>query len=236
MPTLPSHPDVVGRSYRLVRSAATAADFHARVVPDPAAMEIWWHDITSPALVLGSTQSADVVDHQACRRAGVEVVRRRSGGGAVLLVPGAVTWIDVIVPADSPGWADDIHAPMVWLGGHVADVLGELLGDRTISVHEGPMMSTAWSSTVCFDGLGAGEVLLDGVKLVGISQRRTRHAARLQCCWYGEYGPAALVDLLDSAHRPSVADLQPVATLSPSIADAIPAALAARLTARLAAT
>lgn len=195
-------------------------------------MEIWWHDIMSPALVLGSTQSADAVDQQACRRGGVEVVRRRSGGGAVLLVPGAVTWVDVIVPADSPGWADDIHVPMVWLGRHIAGVLGELLGERTISVHEGPMVASAWSSAVCFDGLGAGEVLLDGHKLVGISQRRTRHAARLQCCWYGEYDPAALVDLFDSAHRPCVADLQPVATVPQSIADAIPAALAARLTAR----
>lgn len=202
------------------------------MVADPAPMEIWWHDILSSALVLGSTQSADVVDQQACRRGGVEVVRRRSGGGAVLLVPGAVTWVDVIVPADSPGWADDIHVPMVWLGRHIAGVLGELLGERTISVHEGPMVASAWSSAVCFDGLGAGEVLLDGHKLVGISQRRTRHAARLQCCWYGEYDPAALVDLFDSAHRPCVADLQPVATVPQSIADKIPAALAARLTAR----
>jgi lipoate-protein ligase A len=217
----------VGRSYRLVRSASTAADFHARIVADPAPMEIWWHDITSPALVLGSTQSADVVDEQACDRAGVEVVRRRSGGGAVLLVPGVVTWVDVIVPAGSPGWAADIHAPMVWLGRHIADVLGELLGERTVSVHEGPMVSTAWSSAVCFDGLGAGEVLLDGEKLVGISQRRTRHAARLQCCWYSRYDAAALVDLF--SHRPSVDDLQPVATVPRSIADAIPAALAARL-------
>ncbi len=192
-------------------------------------MEIWWHDITSPALVLGSTQSADVVDQQACRRGGIEVVRRRSGGGAVLLLPGSVTWLDVIVPAGSPGWADDIHAPMVWLGRHIADVLGELVGERIISVHEGPMVSSAWSSAVCFDGLGAGEVLLDGSKLVGISQRRTRHAARLQCCWYSEYDPAALVDLLDPARRPPVADLQPVATLPHSVSAALPAALALRL-------
>jgi lipoate-protein ligase A len=219
----------VGNSYRLVRSASTAADFHGRLVPDPAPRDIWWHDITSPALVMGSTQPADVVDQQACRRAGVDVVRRRSGGGAVLLVPGTVTWVDVIVPAGSPGWADDIHAPMVWLGQHLATVLRELLGERTVSVHEGPMVSSAWSSTVCFDGLGAGEILLDGRKLVGISQRRTRHAARLQCCWYCEYDPGALVDLLDPTHRPSVSDLEPVATVSRSIAQAIPAALAALL-------
>ncbi len=226
----------MSRSYRLVRSASTAADFHGRVVPDPAPLDIWWHDITAPALVLGSTQPADVVDQQACRRRGVEVVRRRSGGGAVLLVPGAVTWVDVIVPFGSPGWAADIHAPMVWAGRHLATVLGGLLGglldERVISVHDGPMVSSTWSSTVCFDGLGSGEVLLDGAKLVGISQRRTRHAARLQCCWYNDYDPTALVDLLHPAHRPPVGDLRPVATIPRSVADAIPAALAGALSTR----
>ena len=52
----------------------------------------------------------------ACRRAGVDVVRRRSGGGAVLLRPGEVTWIDVIVPAGTLAGPTDVHAPMVWLG------------------------------------------------------------------------------------------------------------------------
>ena len=216
-------------SYRLVRSASTAGEFHARAVPEPAPLEIWWHHVTSPALVLGSTQPADGVDRGACARAGVDVVRRRSGGGAVLLVPGEVTWIDVIVPVGSPGWADDVHAPMMWVGRHLAGLLGELLGERTVSVHEGPMVSTEWSRVVCFDGLGAGEVLLDGAKLVGISQRRTRHAARLQCCWYSEYDPAVLVGLFEPAVRPPITDLQPVATVSRAIADAIPAALAARL-------
>jgi hypothetical protein len=44
--------------YRLVRSRSTAADFHGRSVPDPAPREIWQHDVTAPALVLGSTQDA----------------------------------------------------------------------------------------------------------------------------------------------------------------------------------
>jgi lipoate-protein ligase A len=221
----------VADSYRLVRSASTAADFHARPVPEPARCEIWWHEVTAPALVLGSMQSADAVDRDACRAAGIEVVRRRSGGGAVLLVPGSVTWIDVIVPAGSPGWADDIHVPMLWLGGHLAAVLGELMPERAIRVHEGAMVGTEWSASVCFDGLGAGEILLDGRKLVGISQRRTRHAARLQCCWYSEYDPADLVRLLDAAQRPGVADLAPVATVDRSIATRLPAVLVHALSA-----
>lgn len=34
---------------------------------------------------------------------------------------------------------------------------------------------------MCFAGVGAGEVLLDGRKVVGISQRRARDGARFQC-------------------------------------------------------
>ncbi len=108
-------------------------------------------------------------------------------------------------------------------------MVAEAVGAREVSVHDGPMVTTPWSSTVCFDGVGAGEVLLGGRKLVGISQRRTRHAARLQCCWYSHYDPARLVELLAPAARPTVTDLRPVATVPPAIADAMPAALAARL-------
>ena len=166
----------------------------------------------------------------ACAAAGAEVVRRRSGGGAVLLVPGEVTWIDVIVPAGAPGWSDDVHGPMRWLGHHLAAAIGDLLGDDAgLAVHDRAMLATPWSSTVCFDGLGVGEITMTGRKLVGISQRRTRHAARLQCCWYSSYRHEDLLALLDASVRPPVGDLAPVATVAHAIADAIPAALLDRL-------
>ena len=215
--------------YRIVRSRSAAAEFHARVVPEPAPRVIWQHDITSAALVLGSTQDAGVVDVDACRRAGVDVVQRRSGGGAVLLVPGEVTWIDVVVPAGDPGWSDDVHGPMVWLGRHLADELAASTGEPDVEVHEGAMVTTAWSRLICFDGVGAGEVLLGGRKVVGISQRRTRHAARLQCCWYSSYDPSRLLELLLPGVRPSADDLAPVATVPAVVADTIVTALATRL-------
>ena len=132
------------------------------MVPEPALPEIWQLDVVAPALVLGSTQDRSVDDGDACRRASVDIVRRRSGGGAVLLVPGEVTWIDVIVPAGSPGWSDDVHAPMVWLGRHLATAITTSTGAHDVVVHDGPMRTTAWSQQICFDGVGAGEVLVDG--------------------------------------------------------------------------
>ncbi|HSP30196.1 MAG TPA: hypothetical protein VLN74_16715, partial [Ilumatobacteraceae bacterium] len=81
----------------------------------------------------------------------------------------------------------------------------------------------------CFDGVGAGEVVVGGHKLVGMSQRRTRHAARLQCCWYTTYEPARLVELLAPTQRPTLDDLAPVATVPAAVADSIVAALVALL-------
>jgi lipoate-protein ligase A len=196
--------------YRLVRRTSTAAEFHALAIPEPAVAEVWLHEVTTPALVLGSTQRDDVVDRAACARAGVDVVRRRSGGGAVLLLPGEVVWVDVILPAGAPGWSDDVHRPMVWLGEHLRAAFAAS-GVVGVGVHTGAMISTAASRLVCFDGLGPGEVSVGGAKLVGISQRRTRAAARLQVCWYSHYDPAVLPRLLRADL--DVARLRPVATV-----------------------
>lgn len=196
--------------YRLVRPAGSVGAFHHRDVADPARPEIWWASVDAAALVLGSNQPDDTVDVDACGRAGVEVVRRRSGGGAVLLIPAEVTWFDVIVPRGGPGWASDIHAPMRWLGEHLAAVLADRVAG-TVAVHAGPFVPTRWSPVVCFDGRGVGEVFVDGAKLVGISQRRMRHAARLQCCWYSAYDSERLRSLLAPAQRPPAGALAPVA-------------------------
>jgi lipoate-protein ligase A len=205
--------------YRLVRRRSTAAEFHATPMPDPAEPEVWLHEITAPALVLGSTQGDDVVDVAAAQQAGIDVVRRRSGGGAVLLVPGEVVWIDVIVPAGSDGWADDVHRPMVWLGQYLVAAF-ESAGVDGTDVHDGAMISTAVSRLVCFDGLGPGEVTRHGAKLVGISQRRTRVAARLQACWYTHYDPAQLTGLLRADI--DVSGLRPVATVDAAVGSEVP--------------
>jgi lipoate-protein ligase A len=61
---------------------------------------------------------------------------------------------------------------------------------------------------VCFAGLGPGEVSVNGRKVVGISQRRSRQGARFQCAALLEWRPQEMVDLfgLKPADRAS-ADL-----------------------------
>lgn len=174
--------------------------FHARPLPEDGRRRAWVCRPDRAALVLGSAQRDEVVDAAACARAGIEVVRRRSGGGAVLVVPGELLWVDVLVPAGDPHWSPDVGRAFHWLGEVWADALAEL--GVAASVHRGRLVRTAWSPLVCFAGLGPGEVSLteprraDPAKVVGISQRRTRAWARFQCAAVLRWSPGDLGRLL----------------------------------------
>jgi lipoate-protein ligase A len=176
------------------------------------------------ALVLGSSQSQDIVDTARCQREGVEVVRRRSGGGAVLVERGGMTWFDVVVPAADARATDDVVRSMVWLGERISAALASL-GLEGASVHDAPMSTTPWSRLVCFAGVGAGEVLVGGMKFVGISQRRGRTGARFQCMVHASWNPRRLVGLLRDP-RPSPDELPGVAVVDAAIGAALPAAVA----------
>ena len=145
-------------------------------------------EVTSPALVVGSTQPA-------VEERGVPVVRRRSGGGAVLVRPGELLWVDVLLPAGDPLWEDDVGKSFHWLGQAWVDALAAL--DVRASWHRGPMVCTPWCRQVCFAGIGRGEVTVDGRKVVGLAQRRTRAGPLFQCAALLKWDPDEMVRLLD---------------------------------------
>ncbi len=150
--------------------------------------------VSAPTIVLGSSQSLDVVDVEACTAEGVEVVRRRSGGGAVWLDDDMV-WVDVFVPAGHHRWDADIGRSMWWLGEAWAEALSSS-GVADAIVHREAILRTRWSSLVCFAGVGAGEVVVDGRKVVGISQRRTRVGALFQCGVLRRWEPTDFIAFL----------------------------------------
>jgi lipoate---protein ligase len=189
-------------------------------------------DVARPTLVLGSSQADGTVDRERAARRGVDIVRRRSGGAAVLVEPGAAVWIDVTIPAGDPLWDDDVGRAFHWLGAAWAEVLAA--GGLPARMHDGPLRSTPWSGRVCFAGLGSGEVTVDGRKVVGLSQRRTREAARFQCCALLRWEPERTLDLLaldDAARRAGAAELRVVAAGVGAVPD-LAASLVAAVTAR----
>jgi lipoate---protein ligase len=148
------------------------------------------------ALVLGSAQPEPTVDLAACAAAGVDIVRRRSGGGAVLVEPGSLIWVDLVVAASDPLWSADVGRSAWWVGEAWTEALGGA-GLGELDVWKGPMVRNSWSSWVCFAGLGPGEVVDAGRrKVVGISQRRTRHGALFQCACVLRWEPCRTLDLL----------------------------------------
>lgn len=150
---------------------------------------------TAPALVLGSTQSFDDVNRDVAAQRGIEIVRRRSGGGAVWLHPDHSIWIDVWLPRADPLWHDDVGMAARWLG-HVwkrtlslpelarrisADNLnaGNVnssdahVGNRSrapegydLVVHDGPFEVGEFGRQICFDSAASGEVFVDSNTVV----------------------------------------------------------------------
>jgi hypothetical protein len=104
-------------------------------------------------------------------------VRRHSGGGAVLVVPGAQVWLDLHVPAGDELWRADLIASSAWVGELWRDALRATGNGEGLAVHAGRLVVTPWSGRICFAGLGPGEVARGRRKVTGLAQRRDRSGA-----------------------------------------------------------
>lgn len=184
-----------GPGWEVARHVGTAAELHGLEVPDDGVARVWVLEATGPAVVLGSTQRDDLVDRTAADGAGVEVARRRSGGGAVWVAPADPIWVDVVVPRAHPLWTDDVGRAFLPIGRAWQAALAGL-GVGGTHLHEQALACGPLGGTVCFAGRGPGEVLVGDAKLVGISQRRTRSGARFQCAVHRRWDPGPLADLL----------------------------------------
>lgn len=187
--------------WRIEERTGSAAALHEgwpSATADPDRRAIGICRVSAPAVVLGSTQRPSVVDIERARAAGLAVARRRSGGGAVLVTPDDPIWVDAWVPRDDRLWADDVARAFDWLGDTWSRAL-EHLGIAGVSVHRGGLVAcTSWSSLICFGGVGTGEVLdVDGRKVVGISQRRTRSGAWFHSACLRRWDPGPLLGVLD---------------------------------------
>ena len=191
---------------RVEESSGRAGDFHSRDLPGDRIAHLWWFEAGVEAVVLGSTQSDAVIDVEKCRRSGVDIVRRRSGGGVVHLTPSGIAWLDVVLPIENPLWDRDVTTSSFWVGEVWIEALASL-GIEGLHQHRGSLERSEISDLICFAGKGPGEVFLaNGSKVVGISQRRTRTHARFQCAVSLEWDPARLLELLNEP-KPDLAEV-----------------------------
>lgn len=115
----------------------------------------------------------------------------------VWLDPETSAWVDVFVPADDPLWHADVSKAFHWLGRTLATAFADV--GVPASVHRGAYEAGPSDGLVCFASLGPGEVMVNGRKLIGISQRRTREGSRFQCIAYNRFELGPLATVLDPA-------------------------------------
>ena len=204
----------------------TADEFHHLSLP--IERSIWWCSVTAPALVVGSSQSLDVVLPERAEHRGLQIAHRRSGGGVVFVHPDDSVWIDITIPRDDPLWVDDVSASMLWVGDVFVRALSPWV-NATVWTH--PFDAGSFGRHVCFASAAPGEVFVGDHKLVGISQRRTRDNARFQCVLYRHWNPdvwsSCLVDgnVADAVRHIHVATVDAGAA---DIVDSVVVALATR--------
>lgn len=121
--------------------------------PETATRQASVFDVDRPTLVLGSTQAWSYDRATAAGLQGFDVVRRRSGGSGVVLLPGEFVWLDIVLPAGDPLSDSDVGAAMWWLG----DVWRAVLSPEfpAASTHRGPLVRRPGSEIMCFASVGS---------------------------------------------------------------------------------
>ena len=172
-----------------------------------------------PTLVLGGSQPVDVLDP--VKSARTPVRRRRGGGGLVLLRPEDL-WIDWWIPRDDERWNYDVHVSSVRVGQWWADALRERVSG--VQVHEGSLEGDHAHRVVCFAGRGPGEVFVDERKVVRVTQWRVREGVFVSTVVHAEpttdvleylrVVPPGLGDALDHHALSTLASVDAASTLA----------------------
>jgi lipoate-protein ligase A len=141
--------------------AADLALLESVVAGGPPALRLYrWHP---PALSLGRFQPETDVDHEACRRLGVEVVRRPTGGRALL--HGADLTYAVALPVP-PGGAGTVDACYRRVAAALIAGLAGLGVEAAVARHDGP------GGAVCMATQQGADLRVGDRKVCGSAQVR----------------------------------------------------------------
>ena len=193
-------------SWRIETKYSETALAHEASLDEWGKPTIWIIEPKDSCLVLGKSQRGKpFLDLSYLEEQGINLTVRQSGGGAVLVSPSDMLWVDIFVPERSKFWIGDIAKASVWIGGIWRDALKLL--DVECSLFEGKFSRSAVSDLICFAGKGPGELFVGGKKILGISQRRSKSGTRFQCALIINWKPEHMIAAYSSAPIPNLEKL-----------------------------
>lgn len=154
------------------------ADMLRRCSTGALAGGVWVYWFAPPCLSLGRLQPESDIDLAACRRDGIDVVRRPSGGRAVLH-DGEVTY-SVVCRIDDPDFGGDVMTSCARIHAAVSEglrLLGLVTMPNVVPAATRRQQRLAAVQADCFARPAAHELLdASGRKLVGSAQARRGRA------------------------------------------------------------
>lgn len=194
----------------VIEHRGAAGELHALPMPRRDEKQVLWlMRPTGTALVMGSAQRPEQFDLARLRADGVELAARRSGGGAVFINPASTVWVDALAPHGSSLWHRDLTENFVVIGRVWQRALAGLgMEDTTLiaSKSETTPAAAPEARLACWAGHGWGEIIWRGVKVVGLSQRRTKWGVRLQAMAVVDGSSAQVIRYFQDPHDRAIVE------------------------------
>lgn len=198
-------PDATTGDYSLALHEALLLSQAAGEAPPTLRLYTW----AQPCVTIGCGQSIADIDREYCAAAGLPVLRRLSGGTAVLHEPPQLAFM-MVLPPEHPLVRGDVvesYAPVSRALLRALDRLGiraEALPPEAARARPADPLGRA----ACFGALAPYEIVWRGKKLIGHAQVRRRNAVLLGGTLLLDFDPAALARVLRVSHADERSQLQ----------------------------